>query len=115
MLKRKIYSVMRRLGFISDERYFLKRVIGESGIDYVACQKIWERYEVKVHGDISDSAITAMAACINERMELCENDVVLDIGAGDGRIDEKLKKYVKKYHGFDFSSQKLQEAKRRNP
>lgn len=111
----RFYGLLHRLGIITPEAYFVRRVVKENGINYAACQKVWENAEVKVHGDISDSAITAMAARVNERIELCENDVVLDVGVGDGRIDEKLKKYVKHYHGFDFSAQKLQEAKRRNP
>lgn len=47
--------------------------------------------------------------------DLNENDNVLTIGCGDGFFDGEISKRVKTLYGIDFSNQKLDVAKKRNP
>ena len=111
----KVYSLLFKLGFYSQEDYFRKVILNTQSISYSESNKIWENPDVKVHGNIWDDAIQKIADHIKKVMDLQKNDAVLDVGAGDGLVDEKLKNAVKSYYGFDFSNQKIGEARKRNP
>lgn len=114
-LNTKIHTLLYRMKFISQEEYFKKAILNTQSITYSECNKIWENPDIKVHTNIQDEAIQKMADHIKKIMDLQKNDVVLDVGAGDGLVDEKLKNAVKSYYGFDFSNQKIGEARKRNP
>lgn len=113
-LQTKIYTLLYKFKLCSQEDYFRKTYLVYHGIGYDECAKIWENPNVKVHTDISDEVIQKMANHIKMTLDLQPSDAVLDIGAGDGLIDEKLEKFVGNYYGFDFSKQKIEEAKKRN-
>ena len=114
-LHTKMYTLLYKMKLCSPEDYFKKIYLVSNGISYDKCNKIWENPNIKVHTNTSDGTIQQMADHIKKVMDLQPSDIVLDIGAGDGLIDEKLAKYVKTYYGFDFSKQKIEEAKKRNP
>lgn len=115
VLLRKLQTFLYKMGFIN-EKYILERNIAiNKEVSYKKCNELWEETARKVHGDIGEKNISSMANRISQVLNLKDSDVILDIGAGDGRIDEYLKGKCKKILGFDFSASKVREAKNRNP
>lgn len=78
---------------------------------YENTKNVWNNKEV--HADISDSAMQQMYNNINEIMLFSDEDIVLDIGCGDGRIDSYIT--CKKLYGLDFIRSKVHDATNRNP
>lgn len=100
---------------MSDKISFFECIDKEKGITYDECNRFWESGDSKVHSDTSDGLMEELAAHIEKRMELCDEDVLLVIGGGGGYIDRFLTSRVKKLIGIDFSQQKTEDAKMRNP
>lgn len=84
-------------------------------ISYEACRDLWENENTLVHHDTSQKMVEATASFICKACDLNENDNVLTIGCGDGLFDGEISKRVKTLYGIDFSNQKLDVAKKRNP
>ena len=94
---------------------FFECIDGEKGITYEECNRFWESGDSKVHSDTSDGLMKELADHIEKRMELNDNDVLLVIGGGGGYIDRFLTSRVNILIGIDFSQQKTDAAKKRNP
>lgn len=75
---------------------------------------LWEKDDTKVHESIEFGNIQRIAEYIIKVTNLKKTDTVLDIGCGDGLVDEWICDNVKKLYGFDFSSNKLEKAEKMN-
>lgn len=82
--------------------------------NYEMIQKAWNEKERQVHGDISSVAIEGYVKIIADLIELEEQDVFLDIGAGEGSVDTGLLKFCRGGYGFDFAESKIEIAKQKN-
>ena len=83
-------------------------------MNYQRIKKYWEKEESKVHRG-NENDLRKFAENIVEILELNYNQRILDVGCGEGSVDFYLKQKVKKLSGFDFSSNKLAKAIKKNP
>jgi predicted TPR repeat methyltransferase len=83
-------------------------------MSYKKTLKYWDNCD-KMHSDTSEEAIQKIADIVIKELQLNRYDYVMDIGCGDGLIDEKIKHIVKHFHGIDFSEKQLIKASNRNP
>lgn len=90
----------------------LNEILGEEKeISYEECQNLWEDAETLVHHDTSLKLIKEISEHIIDRCCLTKDDVLLNVGCGDGLFDSLIAEYVKGFYGIDFSNQKLSIAK----
>ena len=94
----------------------LKNILGnEKEITYEECQKLWEDENTLVHHDTSERLIREVTDHIIKICELNHEDILLNIGCGDGLFDTRILSAVKCYYGVDFSEQKLTIARKNVP
>lgn len=87
----------------------------EKEITYDECKKLWEDESTLVHHDTSEKLIMDVTRHISKMCNLKENDILLNIGCGDGLFDSTIIEMVNDFYGVDFSAQKLSIAKNRVP
>lgn len=102
------FALFQEFSFFKDQKR-----LKQSQLDYSQAEEHWNDNESKVHSNIGDTAISKMSIYIKKIMGVCKDDIVLDVGCGDGLIDSKFVD-VKKLYGFDFSEGKIQNAKNMN-
>lgn len=114
-LKRKVETFLWRMGLIDDEYIFLRNISMLEEKDDNWCKRFWATRNV--HGDMSKTAFIEYAKRINLNMNFTANDSILSMGCGDGILDKMLvdKFSIEKIYGFDFSKQKIRQAKNNNP
>ena len=87
----------------------------EKEITYEECKELWEDEKTLVHRDTSERVVRDVTNHISMICELSADDVLLNIGCGDGAFDQGVLDKVKMLYGIDFSGQKISVAKRRTP
>lgn len=80
-------------------------------ISYEECLELWEDENTLVHKDRSERIIKEISTHICDVCGLNRNDILLNVGCGDGLFDGEVSDSVKKLYCVDFSSQKLAVAK----
>lgn len=79
---------------------------------YSTIKDYWDRCD-KMHTDISDKGVHDIADVIINELQVTKNDKVLDIGCGDGMIDNKIKCTF--LSGYDISEYNIKKAQELNP
>lgn len=87
----------------------------EKQISYEECRQLWEDENTLVHQDTSERIVNEVTRHIITRCGLNKDDVLLNVGCGDGLFDKAIIKIVKTLLGIDFSLQKISVAKNRVP
>lgn len=64
--------------------------------------------------DVSAETYGTTCTRIKQLLQLCENDVVLNIGCGPGLLEKQLASKVKRIVGIDFASVMLEKARLQN-
>lgn len=114
---KNVISKILNSGTFTQKIYFLlylKR-INNIQADYLKCKSIWDKDETLVHGDVSPEAMKKISEYIHDIIMPSKEDIILDVGCGDGVIDQFLYGESQKYMGFDFSESKIRIAKKNNP
>lgn len=114
MIKRKIESLLYKMGLLSSTYIFERNLKLAEDLDYDKVQDIWKSKETKVHGSLDDNFLEDIARHVMKELKVNKNDRILSIGCGDGRIDWYILREVSKLYGFDFSDTKIEEATQRN-
>ncbi len=72
----------------------------------------WGQVSRTVNGEpVSDNDINLIVTAIKEGLSLVEEDVVLDIGCGNGALSRFFYDSVTEFHGVDFSPYMIEVAK----
>lgn len=112
-LKRKIETVLWKIGLISDDYIFLRNIRFLDEKEETWCKQYWDTRAV--HNDMSSKMFLAYYKDINNNLNFKENDKILSIGCGDGILDKVIYKQSNAtIYGFDFSLKKIEEAKKNN-
>ncbi len=80
-------------------------------ITYEQCHLLWEKESTRVHSDTSERIVNEVSEHIRSVLELNKDDVLLNVGCGDGLFDKTISSYVNNLIGVDWSAQKISVAK----
>lgn len=114
-----LFEIVKKMYCCLGERKFTRQVLANRNneLNYGQVKELWEDESRLVHGDFGKGedweASENHYSRINTVMRFKETDKVIDIGCGDGAIDNHI--HVEELYGIDISESKLKEAKKKNP
>ncbi len=88
---------------MSNER-INKILKSEKQLSYEECRQLWEDKNTLVHHDTSESLIKSISDHIIQMCELTDEDILLNIGCGDGLFDYSICRMEKPFMESIFLS-----------